>query len=148
METYTNETLKARINHAKTIELAHSPIHDFILDTVVGNIRSMKDRYIKYLIDSSHLETIVILESLMYDKFGKEYLTTEFVGYKIDEYADDPDGAVYSTSYSIRYNREVLIEGTNVIIHIPLLQVVYKYDSSNTFKICFKLRRFDTRNTD
>lgn len=145
METYTNETLKDRINHAKAIELAHSPIHDFILDTIVENIRSMKDRYIKYLIDSSHLETIVIPESLMCAKFGKEYLTTEFVGYKIAEYADDPAGAVYSTCYSIRYNREVLIEGTNVIIHIPLLQKADKYDCSNTFKICFKLRRFETR---
>ena len=145
METYTNETLKDRINHAKATELAHSPIHDFILDTIVENIRSMKDRYIKYLIDSNHTETIVIPESSLYDNFGKEYLTTEFVGYKIDKYADDLDGAAYSTSYSIRYKREVFIEGTNVIIHIPLLQVVDKYDNSNTFTICFKLRRFETR---
>ena len=145
METYTNETLKDRINHAKAIELAHSPIHDFILDSVVKHIRNSKDRYIKYLIDSEHIETIVIPESLMYDNFGKEYLTTEFVGYKIDEYADDPAGAVYSTCYSIRYKREVLIEGTNVVICIPLLQKLDKYDcSSNTFKICFKLKRVDT----
>lgn len=145
METYTNETLKTRINRAKAIELAHSPIHEFILDTIVENIRSMKDRYIKYLIDSEHIETITIPESLMYAKFGKEYLTTEFVGYKINEYTDDFDGAPYATSYSIRYKREVLIEGTNVIIHIPTLAMVDKYDNSNTFKICFKLRRFETR---
>lgn len=145
METYTNETLKARINHAQAIDLPHSPIHDFILDTIVENIRSMKDRYIKCLIASNHIETIVIPESLMHAKFGKEYLTTEFVGYKIAEYADDPAGAAYSTCYSIRYNREVLIEGTGVIIHIPLLQVVDKHDSSNTFTICFKLRRMEPR---
>ena len=144
METYTNETLKARINHAKAIELAHSPIHDFILDTVVENIRSMKDRYIKYLIDSNHTETIVIPESLMYAKFGKEYLTTEFIGYKIDEYTADFDGAAYATNYSIKYKREVLIEGTNVMIYIPLVSMADKYDGNNTFNICFNLKWVDT----
>ena len=144
METYTNETLKAQINHAQAIELPHSPIHEFILDTIVKNIRSMKERYIKCLIDNNHIETINIPESLMCAKFGKEYLTTEFVGYKIVEYADDPAGAAYSTCYSIRYKREVLIEGTNVVICIPLLQKYDKHDISSTFMICFKLRRVDT----
>ena len=38
METYTNETLKDRINHAQEIDLANSPIHKFILDNVVQHI--------------------------------------------------------------------------------------------------------------
>ena len=145
METYTNETLKARINHAQAIDLSHSPIHKFILDTSVENIRNMKDRYIKYLIDSKRVEMIVIPESLMCANFGKEYLTTEFVGYKIDMHTNDLDGAAYSTNYSIRYKREVLIEGTNVMIHIPLLEMVDKHDTSNMFKICFELKRMEPR---
>ena len=144
METYTDETLTTRINHAQAIDLGHSPIHEFILDIIVENIRSMKDRYIKYLIDSKHTETIVIPESLMRANFGKKYLTTEFIGCKIDEYSNDPAGAAYSTSYSIKYKREVLIEGTNVMIYIPLLEMVDKHDNSNTFEIFFKLKHVDT----
>ena len=144
METYTNETLKDRINHAQEIDLANSPIHKFILDSVVQYIRNLKDRYIKYLIDSKRVEMIVIPESLMCANFGKEYLTTEFVGYKIDMHTNDLDGVAYSTNYSIRYKREVLIEGTNVMIHIPLLEMVDKHGTSNTFKICFELKRVDT----
>ena len=145
METYTNETLKARINHAQAIELVRSPIHAFILNAIVDSIRCMNDHDIKYLIDSKHIETINIPESLMRANFGKSYLTTEFVGYKIVEYADDPAGAAYSTCYSIRYKREVLIEGTNVVICIPLLQKYDKHDSSSsTFKIYFKLECVDT----
>ena len=143
METYTNRTLKERINHAQSIDLDHSPIHEFILDNIVRYIRNMKDRYIKYLIDSKRVEMIVIPESLMCDNFGKEYLTTEFVGYKIDMHTNDLDGMTYSTSYSIRYKREVLIEGTNVMIHIPLLEMVDEHDGSNTFKICFELKCVD-----
>ena len=52
METYTNETLKDRINHAQEIDLANSPIHKFILDNVVQHIRDMKDRYIKLKLTS------------------------------------------------------------------------------------------------
>lgn len=143
METYTNETLKERINHAQSIDLTHSPIHKFILDSVAQHIRNLKDRYIKYLIDNKCTEIVDIDDSFMLDRFGDSYITTEFVGYKIDKYRADLDGAAYSTSYSIKYKREVLIEGTNVMIYIPLLEMVDKHDSSNTFKIFFKLKRVD-----
>jgi len=70
-------------------------------------------------------------------------LTTEFVGCKITKTPSSIDDMPGASDYSIKFEQEVLIDGTDIIVSIPLLEVCTVYDGSRTFTIYFNFKEVD-----
>lgn len=144
METYTNSYLQTTLNRVKEEILDTSQITKYILDTITRMIvYDKRDRYVKYLIATEQTETITVNDNELTKKFGPEYLTTEFVGCKITKTPSSIDDTPGASDYSIKFEQEVLIEGTDIIVSIPLLEVCSVRDGSRTFTIYFNFKEVD-----
>jgi len=141
METYANSYLKNALNKAKEEILDTSQITKYILDTITRTIvYDNRDRYVKYLIATGQTETITVNDNELTKNFGPEYLTTEFVGCKITKTPSNSDYMPGASDYSIKFEQEVLIEGTDIIVYIPLLEVCTVHDGSRIFTIHFNFK--------